>query len=95
MFNWAIIGYIGIFFAATYRLPQIIKIYRTKQGDDVSKKSFILHNGAYASFILYISYGKDKTDYILLIYYIIGVIQNLIILGMKKHYKKNQDECIK
>ena len=81
------LGYLGIFFAATYRIPQMVKIYKTKKGDDVSKKAFILHNGAYISFILYLLYGKDQLDYTLL-YYIIGIIQNMIIIGMKKYYKE-------
>ncbi len=87
MFNWKIIGYLGVFFAAIYRIPQIIKIYKTKKGDDVSKKTFILHNGAYVSFIIYLTCGQEKIDYILLVYYFIGIIENLIILGMKKYYK--------
>ena len=87
MFNWKIIGYFGVFFAAIYRIPQIIKIYKTKKGDDVSKKTFILHNGAYISFIIYLTCGQEKIDYILLVYYFIGIIENLIILGMKKYYK--------
>jgi uncharacterized protein with PQ loop repeat len=87
MFYWDIMGYLGIFFALIYRIPQMIKIYRTKRGSDVSKKAFILHNGAYLSFIIYLTCGQDKTDYILLVYYFIGIIENLIILGMKKYYK--------
>ena len=86
MFNWNLIGYLGVFFAAIYRIPQIIKIYKTKKGEDVSKKSFILHNAAYVSFVIYIC-GKSKIDYILLVYYFIGVTQNLIIISMKKYYK--------
>ena len=86
-FDWNIIGYLGVFFAAIYRIPQIIKIYKTKKGDDVSKKAFILHNGAYISFIIYIIYSKRYIDYILLVYYFIGIIQNLIIIGMKRYYK--------
>ena len=95
MFHWEIIGYIGVFFAAIYRIPQIAKIYKTKKGGDVSKKSFILQNGAYLAFVIYILFGKPQIDYILLIYYSIGFIQNLMILGMKKYYKKNQNESIK
>ena len=88
MFQWKFIGYLGVFFAAIYRIPQIVKIYKTKKGEDVSKKAFILHNGAYISFIIYLTYGKNDIDYILLIYYFIGIIQNLIIIGMKWYYKK-------
>ena len=84
---WEWVGYLGIFFATTYRIPQIIKLCKTKKGNDVSKKSFILHNGAYISFIIYLILGRDEVDYILLIYYFIGIIQNLIIIVIKKKYK--------
>ena len=94
MFDWNIIGYLGVFFAAVYRLPQITKIYKTKKGKDVSKKAFILHNGAYISFFIYLIFGKSKIDYILLVYYFIGIIQNLIIIGMKKYYKTRQTEIV-
>ena len=57
-FEW--LGYLGVFFAAVYRIPQIIKLYRSKKGADVSKKSFILHNGAYISLILYLSLSKKQ-----------------------------------
>ena len=87
MFNWNIVGYIGVFFAMIYRIPQITKIYKMKKGEDVSKKAFLLQNGAYISFILYVIYGKDEIDYIFLVYYIIGLLQNMTILGMKKYYK--------
>lgn len=87
MLNWDIIGYLGVLFAASYRLPQIVKIYRTKKGGDVSKKSFIMQNCATICFILYVIYGKEKIDYILLVYYIVGLLQNTIILVMKKYYK--------
>jgi len=85
MIEW--LGYVGLFFATIYRLPQILKIYRTKKGEDVSKKSFILHNCAYISFIFYLLYGKKDRDYILLIYYFIGITQNIMIVGLKKYYK--------
>ena len=92
MINWNYIGYLGVFFAVIYRIPQIIKIYKTKKGEDVSKKSFILHNAAYVSFIIYIIFGKSEIDYILLVYYFIGVIENLIIIAMKKYYKSYEIE---
>ena len=89
-FEW--LGYLGVFFAAVYRIPQIIKLYRTKRGSDVSKKSFILHNGAYISLILYLSLSKNKMDFILIGYYCIGLIQNGLIIAMKQYYKKHSAE---
>ena len=90
MIKW--VGYLGLFFATIYRLPQILKIYRTKKGGDVSKKSFLLHNCAYISFIFYLLYGKKEKDYILLVYYFIGMAQNIIIVILKKYYKTRQLE---
>mgnify|MGYP000400892054 CR=1 FL=1 len=72
----------GVFFAVIYRIPQVVKLYRTKKGSDISKKSFILHNGL-----------KNKMDYILLGYYCIGSIQNGIIISMK-HYLKIRKKTV-
>ena len=84
--NWNIFSYIGLFFATIYRIPQIIKIYKTKKANDISGYSYITHNGAYISFIIYLI-GTNKTDeFILCIYYIMGFIQNIIIYSMKKYY---------
>jgi len=85
-FTW--LGYMGVFFAAVYRIPQIVKLYQTKKGEDVSKKSFILHNGAYVSFLLYLCLNEPPIDFILIGYYCMGIIQNGIIIGMKYYYKK-------
>jgi len=54
MVNNDIFGYIGILFAIIYRFPQIIKIYKNKKGEDISKKTFILHNCAYLFLLIYI-----------------------------------------
>jgi uncharacterized protein with PQ loop repeat len=87
MVNNEIFGYIGIFFAIIYRIPQIIKIYKNKKGEDISTKTFILHNCAYLFFLIYVI-RKKPTDYLIVSYYIVGAIQNLIIVLMKIYYKK-------
>lgn len=79
------IGYIGIFFAFIYRIPQIIKLYTTKKGEDKSKKTFILHNCAYLFLLAYILL-KNRIDYLLCSYYIIGILMNLLIVVMKYYY---------
>jgi len=88
MNNYDIFGYLGIIFAMIYRFPQIFKIYKSKQGGDISKKTFILHNFAYLFFLLYVGY-KRPIDYLLISYYIIGIIQNLSIVLMKYYYKED------
>ena len=65
----------------------MIKIYKNKKGEDISKKTFILHNCAYLFFLIYII-RKKPTDYLILSYYIIGASQNLIIVLMVKYYKR-------
>jgi uncharacterized protein with PQ loop repeat len=87
MVNWDVFGYIGILFAMIYRIPQIIKIYKNKKGEDISTKTFVLHNCAYLFLLIYIS-NKKPVDYLILSYYIIGIIQNLIIVLMKRYYHK-------
>ena len=84
-----ILGYIGLFFAFIYRIPQIIKLYNTKKGEDISKKTFILHNCAYLFLLSYLC-NKNKLDYLLISYYIIGILMNLLIVVMKVYYNKDQ-----
>ena len=80
-----IIGYIGIFFAFIYRFPQIIKLYNTKKGGDISKKTFILHNCAYFFLLTYVLL-KSNIDFLLFSYYIIGILMNMLIIIMKVYY---------
>lgn len=86
MINNEIYGYLGLSFAMIYRIPQMIKIYNNKKGEDISTSTFILHNCAYIFFLIYVI-RKKPIDYLLVFYYIIGAIQNLIIVFMKKYYK--------
>ena len=85
MVDWNVFGYIGVIFAMIYRIPQIIKIYKNKKGEDISTKTFVLHNCAYIFLLIYIS-SKTPIDYLILTYYIIGIIQNLVIVLMKRYY---------
>jgi len=88
-FQWEIIGYMGVFFAMIYRFPQISKIYKNKKGEDVSKKMVLLHNCAYVSLFIYLL-GKDPIDYLLISYYCIGIVQNMLIVIMKFYYKNRK-----
>ena len=94
-FNWKIFSYTGLFFAIIYRIPQITKIYRTKKADDISSYSYLTHNGAYISFILYL-FGtkKEKDEWVLCLYYLIGMSQNLIIYMMKRYYANDKDNRV-
>ena len=56
-------GYIGLIFAMIYIIPQIIKIYKNKKGEDISSTIFVLHNFAYIFFLVYIiRYNPDNKD---------------------------------
>jgi len=93
MVNWTIFGYLGIIFAMVYRIPQIIKIYKNKKGEDISTTTFVLHNFAYIFLIIYIS-TKHPIDYLILSYYIIGIIQNFIIVLLKRYYRTPLENTI-
>ena len=92
-FSWKIFSYIGLVFAIIYRIPQIHKIYKTKKADDISSYSYLTHNGAYISFILYL-FGsqKEREEWVLSLYYVLGISQNLIIYGLKRYYKNKDND---
>jgi uncharacterized protein with PQ loop repeat len=85
--SWQVIGYVGMFFAVTYRIPQIMKLCKTKKGGDISKTSFVLQNLAYISLLTYLL-SKEEKDYILISYELVGLCQNSLILFLKRMYGK-------
>ena len=87
------LGYIGLFFAFIYRIPQIVKIYKTQKGGDISKKTFILHNFAYLFLLSYI-FCKENIDILLIVYYIVGILMNIVIISMKLYYNNLENEII-
>ena len=84
--TWQVIGYVGMFFAVTYRIPQIMKLCKTKKGGDISKTSFVLQNLAYTSLLTYLL-SKEEKDYILISYEIVGLCQNSLIILLKRRYR--------
>ena len=86
---WTIFSYVGLAFAVAYRIPQIVKVYRTKRAEDLSSFSYLVHNGAYVSFITYlVGSGKLSHEPVLCAYYIMGMIQNIFILVLKYRYRQ-------
>ena len=86
--DWAwVFSYAGLVFAVVYRIPQIIKLVQTRSGGDISAATFLIHNGAYFSFIIYL-WGSGKNEPVLLIYYLSGIFQNLLIFFLKRKYAK-------
>jgi len=82
---WEIFGYLGFVVAILYRLPQILKMYRTKKSNDVSAKMFILQSFSCLCFIIYL-FGEKNKDILLITYYAVGILLNIIICIMKKKY---------
>ena len=55
-----ILGWIATGLSSLYRIPQIIKLIKTKKSDAISKKAYFIQTSSY---ILYIAHGiiiKDK-----------------------------------
>lgn len=84
--HWHLFGYFGFAFALIYRIPQIQKIRRTKSAKDISGISFVSHNGAYVCFTIYLIMAKDEVDPLLLIYYLAGFFQNMLIFYYSVKY---------
>ena len=68
-------------------VPQIIKGYRTKKLDDVSRYLMILiATGAF----LWILYGIEKNDPYIIGVNVAAIILTLIVLSMKFRYEKQK-----
>ncbi len=94
MVSWDVFSYLGLGFALVYRVPQILKIYRNKSAADLSVYSCLTHNGAYVSFIVYlVGSGKQRDEWVLCGYYLLGFSQNVLIYLMKRHYDQRQVQC--
>ena len=66
-------------------VPQIIKGYRTKKLDDVSKYLMILvASGAF----LWLIYGVEKEDPYIIGVNVAAIVLTMIVLGMKFQYEK-------
>ena len=86
--NYKIFSYIGLFFALIYRIPQIVKIVKTKKAEDLSSYSYLTHNAVYVNFIVYlVGTGKTQSEWVLCLYYVLGMTQNFIIFGLKQYYR--------
>ncbi len=68
-------------------LPQLIKIYKEKKPSDISYKMlFVLLTGL----ILWIWYGINKKDLIIIISNSASMIINIAIFILNSYYKKQQ-----
>jgi uncharacterized protein with PQ loop repeat len=72
-----------------YRVPQIYVIYKTKKAEDISVWMIFLQN---ASYVLAVAYGVFIHDWIYIVASILSFVQNIIILQMKKYYKREAEK---
>lgn len=79
------IGWSAIALSLSYKMPQIIRIYKRKKGEDISKKSIIMQN---LSYVLWLLFGLLIEENLYLISNILSLMLNLIIQYMKHHYHK-------
>ena len=89
-YSWQIIGILGIICAGIYKIPQIVKLIKSRRGDDLSNKMFIIHIAAYGLLLIY--QVGTYTDPILITYYVIGIFQTLILITLKYIYKKKNNK---
>jgi len=82
-------GIAGIVLSLVYRVPQIYVIYKTKKAEDISVWMIFLQN---ASYVLAVAYGVFIHDWIYITASILSFVQNIIILQMKKYYKREAEK---
>ncbi len=66
-------------------VPQILKIWKTKDAGDVSQRMFIMASIGVA---LWLVYGIFKQDIALMVTNSVGLLLNVILLILKFRYKK-------
>ena len=84
---WSLCSYMGLLFAVMYRIPQIVKIRKLKTAKDLSVRSYTLQMAAYLSFLVYlVGASKMREEWVLCLYYVLGIVQNIVICALKKYY---------
>ena len=85
-----IIGYSATALSMIYRFPQIYQLYKTEKGDDISVSMIIIQQ---LSYILAILYGALRMDYVFITGSSISILQNLLILYMRRKYSHKGSSC--
>lgn len=85
-----ILGWLGTTLSLTYRLPQIYKLYKTKSGEDVSKRAIYIQSSSY---IVWTIYSILRNDNFYIYSNILSFLQNIIIWVMKYRYKTTPREA--
>ena len=79
-----VFGWIASGITVIYKLPQIIKLYKTKKSDDLSITSFIIQ---FIGYIFYILHGISINDLPVIFMGSCASFENLILIIMYYIYK--------
>ena len=79
-----VFGWIASGITVIYKLPQILKLYKTKKSDDLSITSFIIQ---FIGYIFYILHGISINDLPVIFMGSCASIENLIVIIMYFIYK--------
>lgn len=83
-----IFGWIGGILIITVNIPQLVKLYRTKSGDDLSYYTLVL---TIIGGIFFLVYGILLNKLPIIVSNVIIILIALIILFLKKKFKKNKN----
>jgi MtN3 and saliva related transmembrane protein len=83
-----LVGSIASALVSSSFIPQIIKGYKTKRLDDVSYLLMILIS---IGMSLWIVYGVEKQDFVIIGANVATIALNMILLGLKSKYSKNNN----
>ena len=89
MIRW--FGWIGTSLSIIYRLPQIYRLYQTQKGEDLSGLSYGTQS---LSYICYGLHGMYIQDLPILCMSIAALVQNIIILTLRRRYRSPSVERI-
>ncbi len=84
-----VIGLLAFISGILIKLPQIIKIIRTKSASDISYLSLFIE---FINIILWIIYSIYLINNILILSSICHLIMNIIECGLKLYFDYNHDE---
>lgn len=82
-------GYIGSVFLVITLIPQLVKTYRTKSADDISR-GFVFF--ALITTIIYLIYGILIDQNPIIVANSLLLVQNFILLYFKYIYRNNKQE---
>lgn len=82
-------GWAATVFSLVYKIPQIVKLYQTKQ---VGSLSFLSLLCQWLSYSFYIVHGIVIQDMPIITMGVVSMAQSILLLAMFAYYKKHQRE---